>query len=60
MVSYIARKASTLENLKVLILIVVEDGLVRITLLTPWNGVRSVLILIVVEDGLVLNLIRLF
>ncbi len=37
----------------VLILIVVEDGLVR-TAVTEFLKVRGVLILIVVEDGLVL------
>ena len=43
----------------VLILVVVEDGLVRDSIAFMLMA-ASVLILVVVEDGLVLDLIRLF
>ena len=57
MVSYSLVSKRYIYSVDVLILIVVEDGLVRI-ITTYANGKVQVLILIVVEDGLVLDLIR--
>ena len=53
------RKVYNRRRARVLILIVVEDGLVQIMKDFKVTA-ESVLILIVVEDGLVLDLIRLF
>ena len=60
MVSYSVFDKVNVELKKVLILIVVEDGLVLLIFPTIKEMKDRVLILIVVEDGLVLDLIRLF
>ena len=48
------------NNIDVLILVVVEDGLVLDTRTIDQKELRNVLILVVVEDGLVLDPIRLY
>ena len=45
--------------MKVLILIVVDDGLVLLSLFLASLRSRAVLILIVVDDGLVLNNLKI-
>ena len=59
MVSYIRGEIMILLKKLVLILVVMEDGLVRTSDVLYPEG-TAVLILVVMEDGLVLDLIRLF
>ena len=53
MVSYWATSSAITGTYCVLILVVVEDGLVRLMLLAKLVELLGVLILVVVEDGLV-------
>ena len=53
MVSYKFINLITIENFPVLILVVMEDGLVR-RACSKWRSSNLVLILVVMEDGLVL------
>ena len=57
MVSYVVCTTSVYYGTWVLILVVVDDGLVRYTYTVIVN-IRFVLILVVVDDGLVLNVLR--
>ena len=60
MVSYTISDVSLNDKLKVLILIVVDDGLVHELRCYTHKDILGVLILIVVDDGLVLSDIATF